>query len=175
MSGAFSIPPRASRGNPKRIDHSGKALAAKTQLEDATQGPIVYREEKLQKLLFACCLFLATPFLPDPAQAQQTALQRVELQKLELPPDKISFMDIVTIAANGAVPPFTHPGVQLAYVLEGDFTLKVEGQPELALKPGMAFTIPAGARYSFENHNAKAAKLIDFVVEKDTTAGTHAP
>ncbi len=123
----------------------------------------------MQKLLFAPCLLLATLSLLASSQAQQAALQRAELQKLELPPDKIGFMDLVTIAGNAAVPPFTHPGVQLAYVLAGDLTLKVEGQPALDLKPGMSFRIPAGLPYSFENHGA-AAKLIDFVVEKDPPA-----
>jgi len=129
----------------------------------------------MQKLLFVCCLFFTAVSLHERAQAQDAALQRVELQEVALPPDKIGFMDMVTIAAHSAVPPYVHPGVQLFYILEGDFVLKIEGQPELNLKPGMSFKIPAGAPYSFENHSAAAAKLIDFVVERDKPAGTAAP
>ncbi|WOJ89295.1 cupin domain-containing protein [Methylocapsa polymorpha] len=129
----------------------------------------------MKKPLFICCLFFTAVSLHEPALAQDAALQRVELQEVALPPDKIGFMDMVTIAAHGAVPPFTHPGVQLFYVLDGDFVLKIEGQPELDLKPGMSFRISAGARYSFENHGATVAKLIDFVVEKDKPTGTPAP
>jgi quercetin dioxygenase-like cupin family protein len=136
---------------------------------------LVHREEKLQKIVFVSSMLLATISPLHSGQAQQAALQRLELQKLELPPDKVGFMDLVTIAANASVPPFVHPGVQLAYVLEGDVTLKVEGQPASDLKPGMSFKIPAGARYSFENHGAAAAKLVDFVVEKDQPAATPAP
>lgn len=129
----------------------------------------------MRKLLFFGCIFFAAPILSDSAQAQKAALQRVELQKVELPPDKTGFMDLVTIAANGAVPPFTHPGVQLFYVLEGDVTVKIGTQQKLDLKPGMSFQIPADAPYSFENPGTKAAKLVDFVVEKDATIGTTTP
>jgi quercetin dioxygenase-like cupin family protein len=133
------------------------------------------REDKLRKLLLGICLLVVPVSPPDSLLAQDNALQRVELQKLDLPPDKVAFMDLVTIAAKGAVLPATHPGVQSAYVIEGEFALKIEGQSDLLLTPGMSFKIPAGARYSFENHGATPAKLIDFVVEKDTPAETPAP
>ncbi|WP_198017252.1 cupin domain-containing protein [Methylocapsa acidiphila] len=118
----------------------------------------------MQKQLMASCLAVAT--LLGPSQAQQEPLQRKELQRLELPPDKISFLDLVTIEARSSVPTFAHPGAQLLYVLEGDLTLEIEGRPALALKPGMSVTILSGAPYRFENHGG-AAKLVDFVVEKD--------
>lgn len=121
----------------------------------------------MQKTLIAACLSLAALSQIAWGEAQQTPLQRSELQKLALPPDLVGFMDLVTIAANGVVPPFVHPGVQLGYVLEGDLVLEVEGRPPLELKPGTSFKIPANAAYSFENRGAQAARLIDFVVEKD--------
>ncbi len=121
----------------------------------------------MQKRLIVVCLSFAAFSQLASGRAEQAPLQRSELQKLEIPPDRVGFMDLVTIAAHGVVPPFVHPGVQLAYVLEGDIVLKVEGRPALELKPGMSVNIPASTAYSFENRGAEAAKLIDFVVEKD--------
>jgi len=39
----------------------------------------------------------------------------------------------------------THPGPESGYMLEGDMTLLVEGQPPLALKTGESYKIPPGA------------------------------
>lgn len=124
----------------------------------------------MRKRLLGSCLLLPFALLHEPSQAQQSPLQRLELQRLEIPPDKIGFMDLVTIAPSSVVPPFVHPGAQLAYVVEGELILTIDGRPELNLKPGASFEIPAATRYSFENRSPEAAKLIDFVVEANPPA-----
>src|SRR5581483_12403719 len=50
-----------------------------------------------------------------------------------------------------AVPKHTHPGEEVAYVLEGQILLEVEGKPAQTLKPGDTFFIPAGQVHAAKN------------------------
>ena len=60
----------------------------------------------------------------------------------------------------------THPGVESGYLIEGDFTLLVAGQPDRPLKTGGSYQIPAGAPHDARS-GAQGTKVIDtYVVEK---------
>jgi len=109
------------------------------------------------------------------ARAEQAPFQRVELQRLTFPPDNLSFLDLVAIAVGGGVPRDAHPAQQIGYVLEGEAIFTVEGQPDIALKPGMSFKIPAGAPHSFKNAAASVAKLLIFGVEREKPPGAPTP
>ena len=37
----------------------------------------------------------------------------------------------------------THPGIDIGYVVAGDITVKIDGQPDLTVKVGQTFSTPA--------------------------------
>ena len=61
----------------------------------------------------------------------------------------------------------SHPGEEIAYVLEGTLEYEVEGKPPVTLKVGEALFIPAGANHVARNvGTGKAAELATYVVTK---------
>jgi quercetin dioxygenase-like cupin family protein len=51
-------------------------------------------------------------------------------------------------------------------VLEGDFTLLIEGQPPLALKAGESYKVPSGAIHDARSGDKGAKVIATYVVEK---------
>jgi quercetin dioxygenase-like cupin family protein len=73
----------------------------------------------------------------------------------------------VDLAPGVAFPLHSHPGEEIAYVLEGLLEYQLEGQPPITLKPGEALFIPAGAKHSAKNvGSTNAAELATYLVEK---------
>ena len=61
----------------------------------------------------------------------------------------------------------SHPGAEVAYVLEGTLEYQLEGQPPVTLKVGEALFIPAGAIHAAKNvGTGNAAELATYIVEK---------
>jgi len=99
--------------------------------------------------------------------AAQSGITRKILSTIDVPDSKYQVIEArVEIAANVHVPPHTHPGTVVGYLLEGDYSIKLAGQPAKTLMPGESFVIPAGVVHEeFAGaHPAKA--LAVFTVEK---------
>lgn len=61
----------------------------------------------------------------------------------------------------------THPGEEIAYVLEGSLEYQFEGKPPITLKAGESLFIPAGTPHAARNTgNVQAAELATYLVEK---------
>jgi quercetin dioxygenase-like cupin family protein len=61
----------------------------------------------------------------------------------------------------------THPGVEVAYVLEGSLQYSFEDKPPVTLNAGQSLYIPAGTPHAAHNPGgAKAAELATYLVEK---------
>ena len=61
----------------------------------------------------------------------------------------------------------SHPGAEVAYVLEGTLEYQLEGQPPVTLKAGEALFIPAGTIHAAKNvGSGNAAELATYIVEK---------
>lgn len=113
---------------------------------------------------------LAFGFSATAPSAQPSAITRTVLQKSDFPSDKYTSMLVMVEIAPGAKVPFhTHPGIEFAYVVDGDGSLSVEGQPDRHVKTGDSSQVPAVAPHSFTNLSAdKPVKLVvTYVVEKD--------
>jgi quercetin dioxygenase-like cupin family protein len=90
------------------------------------------------------------------------------------PPGYETVMLIAELAPNTCSGRLTHPGVETSYILEGDFTLKIDGQPDKRLRGGDPFQVPAGVVHdACTNNGAKA--LVVFVVEKGKPRASPAP
>ena len=73
----------------------------------------------------------------------------------------------VDIAPGVAFPPHSHPGEEIAYVIEGVLEYQLEGKPPVTLKAGEVLFIPAGTIHSAKNVGTdNAAELATYIVEK---------
>ncbi len=101
------------------------------------------------------------------AADQGTTITRTVLQTVEVPGSSYQVIESkVEIAANSHASRHTHPGTVVAYLLEGDYSVQLEGQPRKSVQPGETFLIPAGVVHE-EFAGAHAAKIIAvFTVEK---------
>jgi quercetin dioxygenase-like cupin family protein len=100
--------------------------------------------------------------------AQQPGFKRVELQKHDL---GIAGHEAVLargeLSVGAATPKHTHPGEEVAYVLEGQVSFEAEGKPPLTLKAGDVFFVPAGQVHSAKNVGTTPAKILStYIVEK---------
>jgi quercetin dioxygenase-like cupin family protein len=108
------------------------------------------------------------------ATSQVAAVQETSLQKVEVPNSNYEVVfDMMAIAA-GTVPRHTHPGPTMVYILEGGFTLLMDGFPPRTFKAGDSFVEPTGVVH--EGHSDKPSKImVVFVVPKGSPLVTPAP
>jgi quercetin dioxygenase-like cupin family protein len=111
-----------------------------------------------------------------PAATTAPTIKRTPLQKFDVPSGSYeTVIGLAEIAPNASIGRHTHPGLEGGYMIEGEMTLLVEGQPPRAIKAGDSWQIPAGVI-----HDAKAgangAKVIaTYVVEKGKPLASPAP
>jgi quercetin dioxygenase-like cupin family protein len=61
----------------------------------------------------------------------------------------------------------THPGEEIAYVIEGALEYQVEGKPPVTLEAGEVLFIPAGTIHAARNvGKGNGAELATYIVEK---------
>jgi quercetin dioxygenase-like cupin family protein len=116
-------------------------------------------------MMLACVLgFVST----TAAFAQTEGIQRTIVQKADLSiPDRETIVVRVQIEPGIVGGKHTHPGDEIAYVLEGEGEMLVEGEPPRALKAGEAFVVLAGKAHSPKNTGTVPLKIIAvYAVEK---------
>jgi quercetin dioxygenase-like cupin family protein len=103
-------------------------------------------------------------------------IKRTPLQKVEFPEGYTTVTGIAEISPGGAAGRHTHPGIETGYVLEGEADLIIEGKPDLHLKAGDSYAIPAGAVHDAKVHGDKALKVLGiYVVDKNKPLASPAP
>jgi len=108
------------------------------------------------------------------AVAQQTGFTRVMLQDHD-----ISIAGHHVVQARAEFQPgvtsgrHTHPGEEVAYVLEGQVEILIEGKAPQVIKAGEPFFVPAGVVHEGRNIGASVAKILaTYVVQKDKPVST---
>ena len=121
-------------------------------------------------------LWLAPPAVAADALSSPQAAKRTILHRQDVPNSSYEVVvPLVEVPPHTKVGRHTHPGTVLGYVIEGDYTIAIEGQPPSALEPGQTQEIPAGAVHD-EYSSSQPAKLIAvFTVEKGKPLVTPAP
>jgi len=101
-------------------------------------------------------------------QAQQPGFKRVVLQQHDLATaGHEAVMARGEIASGAVVPRHSHPGEEVAYVLEGEVTVTMDGKPPMNLKAGDVFFVPAGTIHTAKNTGKTETKILStYVVEK---------
>jgi quercetin dioxygenase-like cupin family protein len=113
-------------------------------------------------LIVGSCLALNT------VSAQQAGITRTDLLRHDLSvPGREVVQVRVDIAPGVLAPNHSHPGEEVAYVIEGVLEYQLEGIPPVTLKAGESLFIPAGMIHSARNiGSVNAAELATYIVEK---------
>jgi quercetin dioxygenase-like cupin family protein len=102
-------------------------------------------------------------------QAQGQGLRRIDLLKHDLTvPGREVVQTIVEIEPGATSSRHSHPGEEIAFVLEGaSLEYQIEGRPPVTLKPGETLFIPARAVHAAKNVGTRrGAELATYIVEK---------
>ena len=110
------------------------------------------------------------------AFAQASGLTRTMVGKADVSiPGKEAVVAKVEVAPGGAAGWHSHPGDEISYVMEGEVTLLMAGQPPRKVVAGESFVVPAGTVHNAMNSSAAPAKLVGvYVVEKGKPLATPA-
>ena len=120
------------------------------------------------RIIAVSVLAIAGAFALQLASAQQPGVKRTELQRhdLSVPGHEVIQVRVETDPGTG-VPMHTHPGEEIAYVLEGTWQFEMEGKGAVTLKAGDVSFVPAGVKHSAKNvGSGKGTVLATYVVEK---------
>ena len=103
----------------------------------------------------------------DATQAQQ-GIKRTDVQRHDLDiPGREVIQVRVDFAPGVAFARHSHPGAEIAYVLEGTLEYELDGKPPVTLKAGEALFIPSGAVHTAKNvGRGNAAELATYIVDK---------
>ena len=111
------------------------------------------------------------------AEAQKADIGRTELTRQDLGDSVREVIQTrVDFAPGAAFPRHSHPGVEVAYVIEGSLEYRFDGKPPVTLKAGSSLFIPAGTIHSARNvGSGSASELATYVVEKGKPIVVTAP
>ncbi len=123
---------------------------------------------KATRILAVAVLIVGGGLALNVAQSQQPGVTRSDLLRHDL---SVSGREVIQVrvdfAPGVAFPPHSHPGEEIAYVIEGLLEYRLEGRPPVTLKAGEALFIPAGTIHSAKNvGTGNAAELATYLVEK---------
>lgn len=101
--------------------------------------------------------------------AQQNGVTRTELVRHDVGDRGREVIQVrVDLAPGVKFPAHSHPGEEIAYVIEGILEYRLEGRPPITLRPGQSLFIPAGVVHTAENvGHVNAAELATYIVAKD--------
>jgi quercetin dioxygenase-like cupin family protein len=101
-------------------------------------------------------------------QAQQPGVTRTDVVRHDLDiPGRELIQVRVAFGRGAAFGKHSHPGTEIAYVLEGTIEYQLEGQPPVTLEAGQALFIPPGAIHAAKNTGTgEATELATYLVEK---------
>ena len=122
----------------------------------------------MTRIMAVAVLIVGTGLALHVTQAQQTGIKRTDVLRHDLGvPGREVIQVRVDFAPGVAFPRHSHPGAEIAYVLEGTLEYQLDGQPPVTLKAGEALFIPAGAIHTAKNGGSgNAAELATYLVEK---------
>ena len=120
------------------------------------------------QLHIAAALVAGATLALQPVLAQLAGLQRTDLLRRDLSVAEREAIQVrVDFGPGTSAPAHTHPGEEIAYVLEGTLEYQIEGGTPITLHAGQSLFVPAGASHSARNvGSGKASELATYFVEK---------
>ena len=96
-------------------------------------------------------------------QAEPVTRTIIQEQPIEAP--QIRAVTAKTVIAPGkGTPLHTHPGVEMAYIVQGSAALLVKGKPEWKLASGDSFSVPRDTIHSIRNTGAGPLVIVSTYV-----------
>jgi quercetin dioxygenase-like cupin family protein len=100
--------------------------------------------------------------------AQQPGIKRTDALRHDL---SVAGREVIQVRVDfdpgAAFGKHSHPGAEVAYVLEGIVEYQLQNEPPVTLKAGDALFIPAGTIHAAKNvGTGNAAELATYIVEK---------
>lgn len=105
---------------------------------------------------------------PTDAVYVQGGIKRTLLQEVGFPDGCAINASIIEVQAHTNATPHTHPGVEVGYVLEGEFDLAIEGRSDQNLKVGGSYAIPANAVHYAKVRGDETLKVLCIFVIDET-------
>jgi quercetin dioxygenase-like cupin family protein len=107
----------------------------------------------------------------------QTGFKRTPVQQADLSvPGKEVVQAVAEIQPGAQSGRHTHPGEEVAYVLEGTITLEIDGKPAATKKAGEAFIIPPGTIHNAKSAGGAVAKVLGtYIIDKGKPVATPVP
>ena len=118
--------------------------------------------------VFVAVAVIVASALAPPIVPAQPGIKRADVLRNDLSvPGREVIQVLVEFAPGVAFPKHSHPGEEIAYVVEGVLEYALDGRPPVALKAGDALFIPAGTPHAVKNvGSGKAVELATYIVEK---------
>ena len=110
------------------------------------------------------------------ASAQAPTFKRTVVQQGDISaPGREVVQAVVDFQPGGSPGRHTHPGEEVAYIIEGTFSLEQGDKPAVTVKAGQGFIIPAGQVHNATANSGPAKILATYIVEKGKPLATPAP
>ena len=114
---------------------------------------------------------LPSQLIASPAQGAAPKLAgigRIDLIQDDLSvPGREAVQALVTIPEGVAAPRHSHPGEELAYVVEGSLEYALDGRPPVIVKAGESLFIPYGVPHAVKNvGSGNAVELATYFADK---------
>ena len=120
------------------------------------------------RLMTAALLVVGGGFAYAQQMAPVSGIDRTEVQRHEFRDAQHEAVQVrVDFAPGTGFPKHTHPGVEIAYVLEGTVEYRLGDAAPVTLKAGDSLYIPEGTPHSAKNiGESKASELATYLLEK---------
>jgi len=111
------------------------------------------------------------------ALAQPSAVHKTTLQSVPFPEPTYNTVTVRALVDHGGmVMRHTHPGLEMAYIVDGQAVVKIMGRPDQTVPAGGSFAVPAGTPHSVQNVGPGTLTILStYVVDKSKPILTPAP
>ncbi|MCA1439393.1 cupin domain-containing protein [Ensifer sp. IC4062] len=123
---------------------------------------------KTTRIMAVALLIVGGGWALNVAKAQQPGIHRTDILKDDLATPGREVVQVRVDFEPGAVSiKHSHPGEEVAYVLEGSLEYQLEGRAPVTLHAGEALFIPVGVAHVAKNvGSGKASELATYIVDK---------
>lgn len=123
---------------------------------------------KLTLAVAASIVIIGSSLTLGPIAAQQAGIKRTDILRSDLAiPGREAIQVRVDFAPGASFGDHSHPGAEIAYVLEGTLEYRLAGKPPVTLKKGESLFIPAGVVHAARNTGSEnSSELATYLVEK---------
>ncbi len=111
------------------------------------------------------------------AAAQSDKVHKTTLQEQPFPPAPLHTVTVRTLVDQGGlVAPHTHPGAEMAYIVQGRATVTIAGAAPQTLSAGGSFAVPPQTVHSVRNVGDGTLVMVStYVVDQTKPIASPAP